>query len=93
MEEAHGDRLLLLGILWNCALPLFKTGDAERATKLQSALATLWERDVRALNDEDKAERSEFRAELAGALDKETADRLWAEGETLTLKETIALAR
>jgi predicted ATPase len=93
VEEANGDRFQLLSVLWNMAYPFLKMGEAERATRLQSATAAIWVRDVRPLSEEDFADLEEFRAELAEALDEEAFARAWAEGETLTLKETIALVR
>ena len=92
-EEANGDRFQLLGVLWNMCYPFLQVGESERATKLQAALATIWERDVRPFTDEDIAELNEFRAELTEALGESVFARLWAEGEQLTLKEALALAQ
>lgn len=93
VEEAHGDRHLILCLLWNLSFPFLGVGKHERATRLLGAAATHWVRDVRPLSDDDLADIASFRAELAAYLDDATVARLWAEGEALTLKEAIALAR
>ena len=92
VEAEYGNHLLLLGILWNLALPFLHVGDFERAAKLQAATAAIWDRDIDPLTEEDRAELSEFRAKFADALDEVTLNQLWVEGEVLTLKEALALA-
>ncbi len=92
-EEAHGDRHLILNALWNLADAFLGTEEWERAARLRSASAALWVREVRPLSDEDLADVECFRAELSKHLDEQTLARLWAEGEKLTLKEALALAR
>ncbi len=92
-EEAHGDRHLILNALWNLADAFLGTEEWERAARLRSASAMLWVQEVRPLSDEDKEEIEVFRAEIARQLDEATLNRLWAEGEKLTLKEALALAR
>jgi hypothetical protein len=91
-EEAHGDRHLILNALWNLADAFLGIGDLERAARLRSASAVLWGKHVRPLSDEDKEETLALRAQLSQHLDEATLTRLWAEGEKLTLKETLALA-
>ncbi|MGC4047790.1 MAG: hypothetical protein QM758_28685 [Armatimonas sp.] len=92
-EERHGDRHLMLCILWNFASPLAHLGECERAAKLMSASAALWVREIRPLTEEDEQEVANVRAELARTLDAATLERYWKEGQHLTLKEAIAIAR
>lgn len=93
IEESFGDRHNLLNVVWNLSLPFLHLGEPERATKLIAASVALWIREVRALSDDDARERDDIRAALAERLDAPTLARLWAEGEALTLKEALALAR
>ena len=93
LEESFGDRHNLINVVWNLAMPFLHLGEPERATKLIAAAAALWIREVRALSDDDAQERDDIRATLAEHLDAPTLARLWAEGETLSLKEALALAR
>ena len=93
IEEAHGDRHLILCILWNLSFPFLGVGDYERATRLLGAAAAHWVRHVRPLSDDDLADIASFRSELAEHLDDATFEQLWAEGEALTFKEAVALAR
>ena len=48
---------------------------------------------MRPQTDEDNEEIEGIRAEIAKHLDETTLAPLWSEGERLTLKEAIALAR
>ena len=93
LEESFGDRHNLILVLWNLAQPFLERGEPERAARLLSAASTLWMREVRPLTDEDREEVHGIRAEIARRLDEPTIARLWAEGEALTLKEALALAR
>jgi predicted ATPase len=92
-EDAIGDRVVLLGVVWNLAVPFLKIGEVERAVKLQAATAVIWDREVSALSEQDKEDIKDFRAELAHHLDEDTISQLWSEGESLTLKETLALVQ
>jgi predicted ATPase len=93
VEEAYGDRHIMLNVLWNLARPLLETGEIERAAKLLAAAATLWQREVRPLSADEIEERDGILADLALRLDTDTLARLWANGEALRLDEAIALAR
>lgn len=93
VEEAHGDRHLILCLLWNLAFPLLGVGKSEQATRLLSAAATHWERDVRPLSEEDLSDITRFREELIAQRDTTAFESLWSEGATLTLKQALALAR
>ena len=93
LEESFGDRHNLILVLWNLARPFLKRGDPERAARLISAASALWTREVRPLTDEDQEEVDGIRADLAKHLDAPALARLWADGEKLTLKAALALAR
>ena len=93
LAESYGYRHDLIIIVWNLALPCLNKGEPERAAKLISAAAALWVREVRPLTDDDKEEIEGIRVEIAKHLDKATLTQLRSEGEALTLKEAIALAR
>ncbi|WP_309716740.1 NB-ARC domain-containing protein [Armatimonas sp.] len=93
MEEILGDRHNLILVLWNLALPFLELGEPERAARLIAAASATWMREVRPLTDEDADEIEDIRAKLAIRLDEATLTKLWAEGEALTLKEALALAR
>ncbi len=93
IESANGDRFQLLSVLWNLACYYPYVGQAAQSAKLISAVATLWESEVRPLSEEEQSELGELRQELTEVLGEPTIARLWAEGEKLTLKEALALAR
>nr|WP_246385524.1 NB-ARC domain-containing protein [Armatimonas rosea] len=93
LEEAFGDRHNLILVLWNLAHPFLKLGEPGHAAKLIAAASTLWAHEVRPLTEEDLEEVEGIRTELRSLLDEATLARLWGEGEMLTLKEAIALAR
>jgi hypothetical protein len=92
-EDAIGDRVVLLGTLWNLAVPFLKVGEFERAVKLQAATAVIWAHEMGSLSEDDKSELDAFRNEASKQMDATTLARLWSEGECLTLKETLALVQ
>lgn len=93
IEEAYGDRHSLVTVVWTLARPFYEVGDPERAARLMSAAATHWVREVRPLTEEDTEDIAGLRRDLGGVLDEATLARCWSEGEQLTLKEALALAR
>ncbi len=93
IEEAHGDRYSLLGLLWNLSRPFLEVGELELSARLMSASAALWAREIRPLSADELEEMEEVRTGLSQNLDKSRLDYLWAEGERLTLQEALALVK